>query len=58
MASTATFKFGLQISKSHGLTKGGGRGVRGLSSKGLLKGPFFATLPKLFLPSLNYFFAL
>ena len=24
MASTATFKFGFQISKSHGTTKGGG----------------------------------
>ena len=42
MASTATDKFGLQISKSHGPTRGG---VGGLSSLGLLKGPFFATLP-------------
>ena len=28
MASTATFKFGLQISKSHGPTKGGGMQVK------------------------------
>ena len=47
MASTATFKFGLQISKSHGPTKRGGR-VRGLctSSQGPLKGPLFL-LPSL-----------
>ena len=39
------FKFDLQISKSHGPTKGGG-GVPGLSSKGLLKvNIFFATFP-------------
>ena len=29
MASTATFKFGLQISKSHGPTRGGGGGGGG-----------------------------
>ena len=47
MASTATFKFGLQISKAHGPTKGEGEwGVRGLSSQGLLKGPLFL-LPSL-----------
>ena len=43
MASTATFKFGLQISKSHGPAKG--EGVRGLRSQGLLKGTFFCYLP-------------
>ena len=47
LASTAIFKFDLQISKSHGPTKGEGEwGVRGLSSQGLLKGPLFL-LPSL-----------
>ena len=46
MYSTARFKFGLQISNSHGPTKGGG--VRGLSSQGLLKvNIFFANPPNI-----------
>ena len=47
VASTATFRFAFQISKSHGTTRGGGRGP---SSKRLLKGPFFATFPYFMLP--------